>query len=57
MEASRLVTGRGRFTGDVPVLGGADAIGAPPAAINALLDAMQPLGIRHVDMPATPPKL
>jgi len=37
--------------------GEAGAIGAPPAAINALIDALSPLGIRHVDMPATPDKL
>ena len=31
--------------------GEAGAIGAPPAVINAVVDA---LGVRHVDMPATP---
>jgi carbon-monoxide dehydrogenase large subunit len=30
------------------------ATGAPPAVINALLDALAPLGVRHIDMPATP---
>ncbi len=34
--------------------GEAGAIGAPPAAINAVVDALAPLGVRHVDMPATP---
>lgn len=29
------------------------AVGAPPAVINALLDALRPLGVRHIDMPAT----
>jgi CO/xanthine dehydrogenase Mo-binding subunit len=57
IEAPRLVTGHGRFTDVVSAPGEAGAIGAPAAAINALLDAMQPLGIRHVDMPATPLKL
>ncbi|MEQ9350919.1 MAG: xanthine dehydrogenase family protein molybdopterin-binding subunit [Alphaproteobacteria bacterium] len=33
--------------------GEAGAIGAPPAVINAIVDALEPLGIRHVDMPAT----
>ncbi len=33
------------------------AIGAPPAVINALIDALRPLGIRHIDMPATPLKI
>jgi carbon-monoxide dehydrogenase large subunit len=35
--------------------GEAGAIGAPPAVINALVDAMAPhTGVKHVDMPATP---
>ena len=35
--------------------GEAGAIGAPPAAINALVDALRPVtGIDHIDMPATP---
>jgi carbon-monoxide dehydrogenase large subunit len=34
--------------------GEAGAIGAPPAFINALVDALAPLGIEHIDMPATP---
>lgn len=29
-------------------------IGAPPTVINAVLDALRPLGVRHIDMPATP---
>jgi carbon-monoxide dehydrogenase large subunit len=33
--------------------GEAGAIGAPPAVINALVDALEPYGILHVDMPAT----
>lgn len=33
--------------------GEAGAIGAPPASINAIVDALAPYGIRHVDMPAT----
>ncbi|HET6469877.1 MAG TPA: xanthine dehydrogenase family protein molybdopterin-binding subunit [Geminicoccaceae bacterium] len=37
--------------------GEAGAIGAPPAVINALVDALADLGVRHVDMPATPLKL
>uniref|UniRef100_UPI003D71A19F xanthine dehydrogenase family protein molybdopterin-binding subunit n=1 Tax=Azospirillum sp. TaxID=34012 RepID=UPI003D71A19F len=34
--------------------GEAGAIGAPPAVINALVDALSDYGIEHVDMPATP---
>ncbi len=37
--------------------GEAGATGSAPAAINALLDALRPIGVRHVDMPATPDKL
>ena len=31
--------------------------GAPPSVANALMDALAPLGIEHVDMPYTAPKL
>ncbi len=34
--------------------GEAGAAGAPPAVMNALLDALAPLGVRSLDMPATP---
>lgn len=34
--------------------GEAGATGAPPAFINAVLDAVAHLGIRHLDMPLTP---
>jgi carbon-monoxide dehydrogenase large subunit len=34
--------------------GEAGAIGAPPAAMNALLDALRPAGVTRIDMPATP---
>jgi carbon-monoxide dehydrogenase large subunit len=33
------------------------AIGSPPAVINAVVDALKPFGVSHVDMPATPEKL
>ena len=33
------------------------AIGAPPAVVNALVDALSELGIDHIDMPATPQKI
>jgi carbon-monoxide dehydrogenase large subunit len=33
--------------------GEAGAIGAPPAIMNALLDALKPYGVAHLDMPAT----
>ena len=34
--------------------GEAGAIGSPPAVINAVLDALAPLGVVDIDMPATP---
>ncbi|MGE0744403.1 MAG: xanthine dehydrogenase family protein molybdopterin-binding subunit [Rhodospirillales bacterium] len=34
--------------------GESGATGAPPAVINAVIDALRPLGVRHIDMPATP---
>jgi carbon-monoxide dehydrogenase large subunit len=37
--------------------GEAGAIGAPPAVINAVVDALAPYGVAHVDMPATPETL
>jgi len=37
--------------------GEAGAIGAPPAVINALVDALSDLGVSTVDMPATPATL
>ncbi len=37
--------------------GEAGAIGAPAAIANAIVDALKGLGVRHVEMPATPEKL
>ena len=35
-------------------IGEAGAIGAPPALVIALLDALRSLGVSHIDMPVTP---
>jgi carbon-monoxide dehydrogenase large subunit len=35
-------------------IGESGTIGAPPTVINALIDALAPLGVQHIDMPATP---
>ncbi len=35
-------------------IGEAGCVASPPAVINALLDALEPLGVDHIDMPATP---
>jgi carbon-monoxide dehydrogenase large subunit len=37
--------------------GEAGCVGAMPAVANALVDALSPLGVRHVEMPATPERL
>ena len=37
--------------------GEAGAIGSPPAVINAILDALAPLGVKEIDMPATPARV
>jgi carbon-monoxide dehydrogenase large subunit len=37
--------------------GEAGAIGAPGAVMNAVLDALGPLGVATLDMPATPEKI
>jgi carbon-monoxide dehydrogenase large subunit len=37
--------------------GEAGAIGAPPAVINAIVDALKEYGVDHMDMPATPEKV
>jgi carbon-monoxide dehydrogenase large subunit len=38
-------------------LGQAGCIAAPQTIINAILDALSPLGIDHIDMPATPERI
>ena len=37
--------------------GQAGCIAAPQTIINAILDALAPLGIEHIDMPATPERV
>ena len=38
-------------------VGEVGSIGSPPAVINAVVDALAHLGVRHVDMPATPERV
>jgi carbon-monoxide dehydrogenase large subunit len=38
-------------------LGEVGSVGAPPVVINAILDALKPLGVAHIDMPATPSRI
>ncbi|HZC19750.1 MAG TPA: molybdopterin cofactor-binding domain-containing protein, partial [Rubrobacteraceae bacterium] len=35
-------------------VGEAGTIGSPPAVINAVVDALTPFGVTHIDMPASP---
>ncbi|HCP00056.1 MAG: carbon monoxide dehydrogenase [Alphaproteobacteria bacterium] len=37
--------------------GEAGTVGALPSVMNAVCDALKPLGIRHIDMPATPERV
>lgn len=54
----------GRISTPTPVnslgakgIGESGAIGAPPAVVNAVVDALSHLGVRHIDMPVTPEKV
>ena len=38
-------------------IGEAGTIGSTPAIVNAVMDALAPYGIRHLDMPLTPNKI
>ncbi|HLB48292.1 MAG TPA: aerobic carbon-monoxide dehydrogenase large subunit [Anaerolineales bacterium] len=38
-------------------VGESATVGAPPAIANAVVDALWHLGVRHIDIPITPPKL
>jgi aerobic carbon-monoxide dehydrogenase large subunit len=38
-------------------IGESATVGSPPAIVNAVVDALEPFGIRHVDMPLTPSRV
>ena len=38
-------------------VGEAGAIASPAAVVNAVVDALSPFGIDHIDMPLTPEKV
>jgi aerobic carbon-monoxide dehydrogenase large subunit len=38
-------------------IGESGAIGSSPAVVNAVIDALAHLGVRHLDMPVTPEKV
>jgi len=38
-------------------IGESATVGSPPAVVNAVVDALRPYGLRHVDMPLTPSRV
>jgi carbon-monoxide dehydrogenase large subunit len=38
-------------------IGESATVGSPPAIVNAVVDALRPFGVRHVDMPLTPSRV
>jgi aerobic carbon-monoxide dehydrogenase large subunit len=38
-------------------IGECATVGSPPAVVNAVVDALAPYGVRHVDMPLTPSRV
>jgi carbon-monoxide dehydrogenase large subunit len=38
-------------------VGESGSVGAPPAVVNAVVDALSHLGVKHIDMPVTPIKV
>ena len=56
-RVSRIETPTARNPLGAKGVGEAGSIGAPPAVVNAVLDALAPLGIRHLDMPLTPERV
>ena len=38
-------------------VGESATVGSPPTIVNAICDALSPLGVRHVDMPCTPSRV
>jgi aerobic carbon-monoxide dehydrogenase large subunit len=38
-------------------IGESATVGSPPAIVNAVVDALRPYGVRHIDMPCTPSRV
>jgi carbon-monoxide dehydrogenase large subunit len=38
-------------------VGESATVGSPPAIMNAIIDALEPYGVKHMDMPATPARV
>jgi aerobic carbon-monoxide dehydrogenase large subunit len=56
-ETDRTVTPSTTNPMGVKGIGEAGTIASPAAAINAVIDALQPLGVTHIDLPATPERV
>jgi carbon-monoxide dehydrogenase large subunit len=56
-ETERMQTPTPRNPLGAKGIGEAGAIGATPAVWNAVVDALQPFGVRNIDMPATPQRV
>jgi len=38
-------------------MGEGSTVGTPPAIVNAVVDALEPFGVRHIEMPLTPERV
>ena len=56
-ELGRTVTPTPRNPIGAKGIGESGTLAAPPTIVNAVMDALSPLGIRHLDMPLTPEKV
>ena len=61
VEDQRLLTGQGCFCDDVNLAGQAPAVVVRSPVVHAEVrrhvNALAPLGVRHIDMPATPERV
>ncbi len=56
-ELDRTVTPTPRNPIGAKGIGESGTLAAPPTIVNAVMDALSPLGIRHLDMPLAPAKV
>ncbi len=57
IETDRLVTPSPANPLGVKGAGETGTIAATPAVVNAVIDALEPFGVRHIDMPLTPERV
>jgi len=57
MSIGHTVTPSPRTPLGVKGVGEAGTIGSVPAIANAVMDALAPLGVRHIDLPLTPQRV